>query len=90
MRAPAAEVKNKMVLAMSSGEISVRSDEMAVSPSRTAASLWPVLAASAAITRSMRSPLTEPGQMQFTRTLSGPSSWASVRVRPRMAHLAAA
>ena len=44
IRAPAAEVKNKMVLAMSSGEISVRSDEMAVSPSRTAASLWPVMA----------------------------------------------
>ena len=38
----------------------------------------------------MRSPDTEPGQMQLTRTPCGPSSCASVRVRPRIAHLAAA
>ena len=39
--------------------------------------------------RSMRSPLTLPGTMPLTRMLSGPSSIASVSVKPAAAHLAA-
>ena len=79
-----------MVLAMSCGDIKLPSDMPTVMRERTTASASPVFSASAAITRSMRSPVTEPGQMQFTRIRDAPSSCARVRVRPRIAHLAAA
>ena len=42
------------------------------------------------MTRSMRSPSTFPGWMQFTRTLSGPASIARLLVKPTTAHFAAA
>src|SRR5215510_14766495 len=57
---------------------------------RTSLGERPLAFASAAITRSMRSPSTGPGQMQLTRMPNGPSSSAIDFVRPTMAHFAEA
>jgi hypothetical protein len=49
----------------------------------------PLAAASASITRSMRGPLTEPGQIALARMPCGPSSIATVFIRPMTPHFAA-
>ena len=58
--------------------------------SRTSSSLLTLAAASRATTRSIRGPSTAPGQIALTRTPAGPSSIASVLVRPTIAHFAEA
>jgi hypothetical protein len=74
---------------MSPAVTKLRIDTPRVYPARISASLRPATLASAAITRSMRGPSTEPGQIALTRTPNGPSSMASVLVSPTIAHLAA-
>jgi hypothetical protein len=87
---PAGDARNRHMSAISLASTKRLIDWPLVYSARTASGVAPRIAASALITRVMRSPSTEPGQIAFTRTFQGPSSAASDLVRPMTAHLAAA
>ena len=76
--------------AISPGLTKRLSDTPFVYSARMASGVRPDASASAAMTRSMRSPSTDPGQMALTRMFQRPTSAASDLVKPITAHFAAA
>src|SRR6185437_11036624 len=88
MRA-ASEARNRHRSAISDGCTKRAIDWPSRYSRSTSAAAAPRASASRAMTLRILSPSTEPGQMAFARTPCGPSSIASVLVRPITAHLAA-
>src|SRR6185437_8426177 len=88
MRA-ASEARNRHRSAISAGCTKRAIDWPSRYSRSTSDAAAPRAPASRAMTPRMRSPSTEPGQTAFARTPCGPSSIASVLVRPITAHLAA-
>ena len=84
------EASQSTVSAMSSAVTQVRIEVPAAYWRRIASGSLPLAAASLSITRSIRGPSTAPGQMAFTRMPAGPSSIASVFIKPMTPHFAAA
>src|SRR5699024_10947358 len=84
------EARKATVRATSSGETSRCSGEGSVNRRRASSSLTPSALARLLITCSIRSPSIPPGDTRLTRKPCGPTSWASVRVRPTSADLLAA
>ncbi len=74
------------MLAMSSASISRPSEDWLWYSADTSSAGSASIRALAAMTESMRGPLTAPGQMALTRMPSGPSSIARVLVSPTTAH----